>query len=113
MLAGTAPDKILCLTFTKAAAAEMANRINETLAAWATADDADLEDALARLSGARPDREARDAARQPVRPRARRAGRHEDPDDPRLLPVAPAPLSRGGGRAAAFRALEERTARPN
>jgi len=64
MLAGTAPDKILCLTFTKAAAAEMANRINTTLVAWATAADEDLERALATLTGDRPDRAARDAARR-------------------------------------------------
>ena len=28
LLAGTRPERILCLTFTKAAAAEMANRLN-------------------------------------------------------------------------------------
>lgn len=40
MLSGTAPDKILCITFTKAAAAEMANRLNGRLGAWvALADD--------------------------------------------------------------------------
>ena len=33
---GTAPEKILCLTFTKAGASEMALRINQTLALWAT-----------------------------------------------------------------------------
>ena len=31
---GQAPNRILCLTFTKAAAAEMANRIGARLAAW-------------------------------------------------------------------------------
>ena len=36
MLAGTQPSRILCLTFTKAAAAEMSIRINNTLAQWAT-----------------------------------------------------------------------------
>ena len=41
MLAGTAPARILCLTFTKAAAAEMANRLHDTLGRWVTlADDA-------------------------------------------------------------------------
>ncbi len=54
MLAGTSPHRILCLTFTKAAAAEMANRINFTLAKWATISDAALEDSLTELSGARP-----------------------------------------------------------
>jgi ATP-dependent helicase/nuclease subunit A len=32
MLAGTDPARILCLTFTRAAAAEMANRLNDRLA---------------------------------------------------------------------------------
>jgi ATP-dependent helicase/nuclease subunit A len=43
MLSGTEPHRILCLTFTKAAAAEMANRVNERLGRWATMDDADLQ----------------------------------------------------------------------
>ena len=34
---GTPPGRILCLTFTKAAAAEMQNRINAQLSAWAAA----------------------------------------------------------------------------
>ncbi|MCL6740190.1 double-strand break repair helicase AddA [Sphingomonas sp. RB56-2] len=34
LLRGTAPSSILCLTFTKAGAAEMANRISERLAQW-------------------------------------------------------------------------------
>jgi ATP-dependent helicase/nuclease subunit A len=46
MLAGTRPDKILCLTYTKAAAAEMAIRLNRKLGQWvivpAPALDAEL-----------------------------------------------------------------------
>jgi ATP-dependent helicase/nuclease subunit A len=42
MLAGTAPGKILCLTYTKAAAAEMQIRLNKRLADWVVADDAPL-----------------------------------------------------------------------
>lgn len=34
LLGGTPPERILCLTFTKAGAAEMANRVHERLAAW-------------------------------------------------------------------------------
>jgi ATP-dependent helicase/nuclease subunit A len=64
MLAGTPPHRILCLTFTKAAAAEMAIRINATLARWATVTDAQLEDSLADLCGERPTAEARTAARR-------------------------------------------------
>ncbi len=64
MLAGTPPARILCLTFTKAAAAEMAIRINRTLGEWATVDDAALEDALAALDGIRPAPETCRAARR-------------------------------------------------
>lgn len=55
MLAGARPGRILCLTFTKAAAAEMANRIVEKLAAWATAPEYEVRAALEALDGARPD----------------------------------------------------------
>ncbi|WP_230293032.1 double-strand break repair helicase AddA [Croceicoccus sp. Ery5] len=36
------PSQILCLTFTKAGAAEMANRVNDVLASWVRADQIDL-----------------------------------------------------------------------
>ncbi len=39
MLAHQAPEKILCLTFTKAASAEMTNRVTSRLAGWSTAED--------------------------------------------------------------------------
>src|SRR5690349_369290 len=42
LLQGARPESILCLTFTKAAAAEMANRIGARLAAWVRLGDADL-----------------------------------------------------------------------
>lgn len=45
------PERILCLTFTKAAAAEMANRLHERLGVWAVAGDVDLGQALADLTG--------------------------------------------------------------
>src|SRR5688572_9932308 len=49
MLAGTKPERILCLTYTKAAAAEMAKRVFETLAKWVTAPDAPLAVQIAEL----------------------------------------------------------------
>ena len=39
LLRGVAPSTILCLTFTKAGAAEMANRLGERLAHWVTLPD--------------------------------------------------------------------------
>jgi ATP-dependent helicase/nuclease subunit A len=55
LLAGARPSAILCLTFTKAAAAEMRDRLSRLLAAWATADDARLEKELRDRLGRRPD----------------------------------------------------------
>ncbi|HLL30972.1 MAG TPA: UvrD-helicase domain-containing protein, partial [Allosphingosinicella sp.] len=42
LLAGVDPSSILCLTFTKAGAAEMADRIHRRLAHWVRLKDADL-----------------------------------------------------------------------
>ena len=42
LLQGAAPDRLLCLTFTKAGAAEMQTRIFERLAHWVRASDAEL-----------------------------------------------------------------------
>jgi len=55
MLHGTAPERILCLTFTKAAAAEMANRLAQRLAGWAIAEDEKLAGELAAVLTAPPD----------------------------------------------------------
>lgn len=43
MLTGTKPENIVCLTFTKAAAAEMKNRIFQELGSWTTLSDEDLK----------------------------------------------------------------------
>ena len=62
LLAGARPGAILCLTFTKAAAAEMQNRLGALLATWATADDATLaKELLARIGRKADARELRDA----------------------------------------------------
>lgn len=60
----TRPDKILCLTFTKTAAAEMSNRIYEKLGDWAVMPDAELEEELFKLVGQRPDEALVRAARR-------------------------------------------------
>lgn len=46
MLAGVAPGKILCITFTKAAAANMAERVFTTLGQWVKLDDRALTEAI-------------------------------------------------------------------
>lgn len=62
LLRGVAPAAILCLTFTKAGAAEMASRINRRLAAWVRMKDRDLfADLVALGEPASP--EQRDLAR--------------------------------------------------
>ncbi len=55
LLHGTPPGRILCLTFTKAAAAEMANRLAERLAAWSVLEESALRDDLRALLGPPPD----------------------------------------------------------
>ena len=46
------PQQILCITFTKAAAAEMSERLFSTLGGWAIADDETLRRQLAEIEGA-------------------------------------------------------------
>ena len=52
LLSGARPEQILCLTYTKAAAAEMQNRLFRTLGAWAMAPDARLRQDLGALGEA-------------------------------------------------------------
>lgn len=49
LLAGVQPQNILCLTYTKAAASEMQNRLFRRLGAWAMLDDSPLAAALTEL----------------------------------------------------------------
>lgn len=54
LLAGAKPETILCVTYTKAAAAEMQRRLFDLLGGWSVGDDTTLREALARLEGASP-----------------------------------------------------------
>ncbi len=49
LLAGTDPARVLCLTYTKAAASEMQSRLFRTLGSWAMLDDVPLAAELAKL----------------------------------------------------------------
>ncbi len=49
LIAGTTPSRILCLTYTKAAAVNMKERIYRKLSSWAVAEDKDLENELKEL----------------------------------------------------------------
>ena len=55
LLEGFAPESILCLTYTKTAAAEMQNRLLEALAAWATDESGKLAKKLEKLTRRLPD----------------------------------------------------------
>src|ERR1700733_11217176 len=64
LLKGVEPEKILCITFTKAAAANMAKRVFDTLAQWTVYDNASLDAAIKQSSGLEPDSRRRSHARR-------------------------------------------------
>ncbi len=64
LLTGVPPEKILCITFTKAAAANMAERVFTTLGHWVTLDDAALDTAIIEAGVPNPARTLRKTARQ-------------------------------------------------
>ncbi len=57
LLKGADPSKILCLTYTRAAAANMANRVFRDLARWSLLPDNELSAVIADLEGSAPDAE--------------------------------------------------------
>jgi len=64
LLGGVEPEKILCITFTKAAAANMAKRVFDTLSQWTALDDARLNQAIRTISSIAPDANLRAQARR-------------------------------------------------
>lgn len=64
LLAGAEPSKILCLTYTKAAAAEMQTRVFGRLSHWAVTDEETLSKAIEALDRRRPSRERLAEARR-------------------------------------------------
>jgi ATP-dependent helicase/nuclease subunit A len=64
LLERVAPEKILCITFTKAAAANMAERVFSTLGHWVTLDDDALDAAIRETGITHSDTRLRMAARK-------------------------------------------------
>src|ERR1019366_8188164 len=64
LLEDVPPEKILCITFTKAAATNMAERVFSTLGHWVTLDDTALEEAIVDAGISRPDAKLRMRARE-------------------------------------------------
>ncbi len=75
LLRGADPAKILCVTFTKAAAANMATRVFDTLAEWTTLDDAALDEKINLATGKAPDAAQRAVAQTTIRQRSGNTGR--------------------------------------
>ena len=64
LLQGVDPSKILCLTYTRAAAANMSNRVFRDLSAWTLLDDVKLAEAVGKMEGRPPTRERLARARR-------------------------------------------------
>jgi ATP-dependent helicase/nuclease subunit A len=64
LLADFRPESILCLTYTKTAAAEMQNRLLEILSTWATLPEDELRQELAELLRREPEEKERKDARR-------------------------------------------------
>jgi ATP-dependent helicase/nuclease subunit A len=64
LLNGARPSAILCLTYTKAAASEMSNRVFRTLSKWALLDDAGLTREIEAMEGKAPSLATLAAARR-------------------------------------------------
>src|SRR3954453_272626 len=64
LLSGVPPEKILCITFTKAAAANMAERVFTTLGHWVTLDDTGLDAAIRAVGIPHPSAKIRRDARK-------------------------------------------------
>src|SRR6201994_483560 len=64
LLSGVPPEKILCITFTKAAAANMAERVFSTLGHWVTLGDEALDGAIREAGLPQPNAKLRLRARE-------------------------------------------------
>jgi ATP-dependent helicase/nuclease subunit A len=64
LLSGSAPDRLMCLTFTRAAAAEMSTRLFKRLGEWTLMPDDELARQLAEVTGEEPTAELMEHARR-------------------------------------------------
>lgn len=64
LLDGVDPSRILCLTYTRAAAANMVNKVFDDLGRWAVMEEAELVEAIADLEGHKPSADRLALARQ-------------------------------------------------
>ena len=64
MLEGNKPEEILCLTFTRAAAAVMTMRIRDELSSWVSLSEPELKSRLKKLTGKTADAAVTDRARR-------------------------------------------------
>ena len=103
LLGGVPPEKILCVTFTKAAAANMAERVFTTLGHWVTLDDDALDAAIREAGIAHPTATLADIGAKIVRLRAGNARRSQGSDHSRAVHAAAAAIPVRGQRAGAFR----------
>ena len=103
LLRGEDPAKILCITFTKAAAANMATRVFNTLAEWTALDDDALDAKIRLATGKAPDAARRAIARRLFANAAGNAGRTEGADHSRVLHTPVASISVRGRRGSPLR----------
>ena len=64
LLSGEVPETILCVTFTRAAAAEIQTRLHHKLASWAVAQPTDLIDDIKAMTGSLPSQSTIEVARR-------------------------------------------------
>ncbi len=64
LLHGADPSKILCLTYTRAAAANMSNRVFTNLSEWTMLPEAELAEHISAIDSAQPDRSMLSRARR-------------------------------------------------
>ncbi len=111
LLAGVRPEQILCITFTKAAAANMAKRVFDTLARWTSLDDTALDQAIRAISNLEGGTSLRARARRLFALALETPGGLKVQTIHAFLHAAPPPVPVRGQRGGALRGARWR--RPN